>query len=108
MSSFRVHNEYSIRHNQFRTLVARYDLRQRKSEYLSWNWLDVPEATIIPDECWLHQDEHESNAFLQAMLDLAWSRGLKPANYKDENPQLEAVKYHLEDMRSLVFKKEKP
>ena len=42
---------------------------------------------------------------LQALLDEAWNQGMRPIGYKEIKNDLEAVKYHLEDMRTLVFKK---
>ena len=42
-------------------------------------------------------------AFLQAMLDVAWEAGLRPASFKDHTNELTAVRYHLEDMRKLAL-----
>lgn len=42
------------------------------------------------------------NGFLQAALDAAWERGLRPAGYADHKNELTAVRYHLEDMRKLA------
>lgn len=40
--------------------------------------------------------------FLQAALDAAWERGLRPTGFKDHTNELTAVRYHLEDMRTLA------
>lgn len=42
--------------------------------------------------------------FLQALVDAAWDFGVRPKNAQDTGNELKATKYHLEDMRSLVFK----
>lgn len=41
--------------------------------------------------------------FLQAALDAAWERGMRPTGFKDFSNELSAVRYHLEDMRKLAF-----
>lgn len=50
-----------------------------------------------------HYDTDEGQAFLQAILDLAWSHGLRPKSFEDHNNELKAVRYHLEDMRRLAM-----
>lgn len=42
--------------------------------------------------------------FLQAALEAAWDLGMRPRAYADHTSELKAVRYHLEDMRSLAFK----
>lgn len=48
------------------------------------------------------------NQFLQAALDCAWERGMRPKGYADtekvNTSELTAVRYHLEDMRNLALK----
>lgn len=102
-----VNSDFWIQSNGFKTSIYRADTRTRESEMLVWSWRPIVCGDGIPDDCLLNQDKYENEAFLQSMLDLAWSRGLKPAGYRDENPQLEATKYHLEDMRKLVFREAK-
>jgi hypothetical protein len=41
--------------------------------------------------------------FLQAALDCAWERGMRPTGFKDFTNEIAAVRYHLEDMRKLAF-----
>lgn len=53
---------------------------------------DLP-PTIAPD----------ATQFLQAVLDHAWSIGMRPVGFSDTPLQVAALKYHLEDMRKLVF-----
>lgn len=42
--------------------------------------------------------------FIQAIIDAAWDAGMRPANFKEHESELTATKYHLEDMRKIVFK----
>lgn len=48
--------------------------------------------------------------FLQSVIDAAWEDGMRPSAAKDATEELKAVRYHLEDMRSLAFSnsKDKP
>lgn len=43
--------------------------------------------------------------FLQAMVDAADELGIVPTRSKDRTDELKSVRYHLEDMRKLVFEK---
>lgn len=40
--------------------------------------------------------------FLQAALEQAWEIGLRPKGFADNSSELAAVRYHLEDMRTLA------
>lgn len=45
------------------------------------------------------------HGFLQAAMDAAWKEGLRPEGYTppaDPAPELAALRYHLEDMRTLA------
>jgi hypothetical protein len=44
--------------------------------------------------------------FLQAALEAAWDRGLRPTGFADFKNEIAAVRYHLEDMRKLAKVKE--
>jgi hypothetical protein len=41
--------------------------------------------------------------FLQDIVDQAWDMGIRPRFARETTPEVNAIKYHLEDMRSLVF-----
>lgn len=43
--------------------------------------------------------------FLQAALDVAWAAGMRPKGIAEAASELSAVRYHLEDMRTLALKK---
>lgn len=40
----------------------------------------------------------------RSLMDELWRAGLRPRGVKDPTSEVAAVKYHLEDMRRLVFK----
>lgn len=48
--------------------------------------------------------DSDVRAFLQAMSDAAWDIGIKPKQIEDHTSELAAVRYHLEDMRTLALK----
>lgn len=50
---------------------------------------------------------NEGEIFLQELVNQAWDLGIRPRYARETEPQVEAIKFHLEDMRSLVFKKGK-
>jgi hypothetical protein len=43
----------------------------------------------------------------QRLMDELWQAGVKPSQSIGSTGQVEAIKYHLEDMRKLVFKESK-
>ena len=67
------------------------------------------EGDLIPDEeiaiagmGWA--DDGEVHDFLRAIVDLAWSEGIKPTALEDQRNELKAVRDHLADMRSLAMR----
>jgi len=48
--------------------------------------------------------ENDIRGFLQAIVDLAWAEGIRPAAIEDQRNELKAVRDHLADMRTLAFK----
>lgn len=62
----------------------------------------TPPRPLAIDHCEDRQDNVRS--FLQGVLDAAWELGLRPVGYKDVESEAKATRYHLEDMRRLVFK----
>jgi hypothetical protein len=57
------------------------------------------EAYCLADQCW----EGDVRDFLQAAADAAWDAGIRPSQVKDMTSEVAAVRFHLEDMRKLVF-----
>lgn len=62
-----------------------------------------------PDEPTLSETRYDQadgiadvTGFLQAALDAAWEHGLRPKGFADHSNELTAVRYHLEDMRTLA------
>ena len=53
----------------------------------------------------------EDPSLIQAIVDAAWSIGIKPQGFSGDGSELKATHRHLEDMRSIAFHKvgaEKP
>ena len=62
----------------------------------------VKEGTLIPESDGVLGDfSDETDDFLRAIMDVAWSDGLRPTGFADHTNELKAVRYHLEDMRLL-------
>lgn len=53
-----------------------------------------------------HEDRQDNigdvQGFLQAIVDVAWENGIRPAGLADQSNELSAVRYHLEDMRKIA------
>ena len=63
----------------------------------------APEDEIaLPGSSW--SPEGDVRGFLQAMMDLAWSEGIRPVGAEDQRNELKAVRDHLADMRTLALK----
>jgi len=61
----------------------------------------IPRTHLMPtSEQVIPADQVES--FLQAAMDCGWELGLRPKGAKDMTNELTAVRYHLEDMRTLA------
>lgn len=60
---------------------------------------DMPEAVTCPSTCWL------SMADAQVLMDDLWHAGLRPTEGSGSAGALAATERHLEDMRTLVFKR---
>jgi len=46
-------------------------------------------------------------SLLRSMFELAWEFGYRPKDAQDRSDELKAVRYHLEDMRTLALKASK-
>lgn len=66
-------------------------------------------SSVAFEDAFLDDSKHYSGldvaSFLQAMSDAAWEIGIKPKQVESHTDELKAVRYHLEDMRTLVLKK---
>lgn len=65
----------------------------------------VPAGQIV-DEPTMREFGSEGSGdvtgYLQAAMDAAWEAGLRPKGLEDQRNELKAVRYHLEDMRTLA------
>lgn len=47
---------------------------------------------------------YRDKSFLQSLVDQAWDLGIRPRYARETTFEVNAIKYHLEDMRNLIFK----
>ena len=59
-------------------------------------------AFVAGEECLLLGRSADVTSFLQAMVDAAWEVGIRPRSDRNRDAEIEAVRYHLEDMRTLA------
>jgi len=75
-----------------------YDIKNRKRYRVSAVTLEEwPELVEVKP---LMSLEHVEAVELVTRL---WDAGIRPAHARDINPEVAAIKYHLEDMRKLCF-----
>lgn len=92
------------------------DAFSRKTEYVTGLTLDTADpASAEPVKPFLSEtrEDQQDNygdvtGFLQAMMDAGWKLGIRPSGHKDAQNETKALRGHLEDMRALVFNKDRP
>ncbi len=68
---------------------------------------EIQPVTVVKHEPHLQHGPHFltlSEDDMQAMFDQLWTLGFRPQDGTGNGGHIEALKYHLEDMRKLVFK----
>jgi len=63
------------------------------------------EPGVIAPEPTIRFGRSDGNDFLNGLCNALVEAGFKPDEIKSHNKETEAIKYHLEDMRKLVFDK---
>lgn len=109
---FRVHTEYSLSgdgysmaiiargHDESRAFVQPFEMKK----FEAYSHVPREEAFCLTDKF----GSASVKNFLQAMMDAAWEFGLRPTGIKDQKDELAAVRYHLEDMRTLALRDNGP
>lgn len=74
-------------------------------------WTPVERFSAYPPTLAETYEEERDNLgdvtnFLQVIVDAAWEAGIKPVQAKAGDGEIGAVRAHLDDMRSLVFRNE--
>jgi len=105
---YRFHTEYSIASYGFSMAVIAesHDASRAFLQPLVWKKFD-PNTAIPSDEVFAIKDDFGAETvknFLQAAMDAAWDIGLRPTQAQNQTDELKAVRYHLEDMRTLALK----
>jgi len=70
----------------------------QNNEMVEWDGLEVKEPTIK-----LRMNYREQEPVLRSLVDGLIEHGIKPTKKLPDNNELTAIKYHLEDMRKIVF-----
>lgn len=68
---------------------------------LAFKYIEHIEGSMLESSLRLKEQEG------QRLFDALWQAGYRPKVLGDQDKQVEAVKYHLEDMRRLVFESSK-
>lgn len=102
---YRVTSDFCMRRNAHELFISRHEADRRYAFEMmlpAWRTIDAGEA--YEPAMLLHP--HEFTALMQEFADEAWRLGIKPSNFKaaDSTALLDSTRYHLEDMRRLVFK----
>lgn len=63
----------------------------------------IPEGHFIPDESFIHIPKEDIMALVDSLMECLEMAGLRQ-NSQATMQELKATKFHLEDMRKLVFK----
>ncbi len=69
---------------------------------INMEWVEADASKDIPPTFVF--GSREGHEFLQELSNALVRAGFKPDELAASNKQVDAIKYHLEDMRSLVFK----
>lgn len=65
-----------------------------------------PDKTAFLSDGFPFPRSADVKGFLQAMTDAAWEIGIRPKQLDHYSGELVAVRYHLEDLRRIVFNKD--
>lgn len=102
------HLKIFARHEVFKESIElaifreRHEIGVKKRDIARIEWTELTEARLndsVFPTITLDLDQ------AQRLMDSLWECGLRPIGGKGSAGQLEATKYHLEDMRQLVFEK---
>lgn len=104
MTHYSTDVRYDVMKDAQEVFVSAFNPRTHERNVLLWTWKTQRPGEGLPPECLMLLYRDETREFFQAFLDKAWGMGLRPAHY-DEPREAEAIKAHLQDMRTLVFKK---
>ncbi len=100
--TYKVHTRYEAMSDSTEIVVVRRDSLDKRSVMLPPRFDVLPAtAAINESQRWALEDS-DARDFMQAMLGAAWEMGLRPAGFEDHTNELTAVRYHLEDMRTLA------
>ena len=83
-----------------------YDNRRYVAKPMQLEFEEYKEGTEVPPSLSISRIFGRSTNFLQSLSDALAKCGYEPKTVEENRGELKATKYHLEDMRTLVLKKE--
>jgi len=69
---------------------------------LEFKSIDTVPGQLLQEVPVLELEKEDAEDFMRAFANAAWKMGIKPTEFKEDNSELKAVKYHLEDMREMM------
>src|ERR1051326_3669931 len=103
---FRVHTEYSIMNDGYALAILQEREDGSRAFVQPFTLRTYEPGDAVPhNEAFAITDTFGGanvRALLQAMSDAAWELGIKPKQVEGHASELKAVRYHLEDMRTLA------
>ncbi len=96
-------HRYDVAVDEFQVFIRLVDHSGQKWAVDPFTFTKLPaSAPLLPSVGPPPEQGVNVNGFLQAALDVAWEIGLRPQGFADPANELTAVRYHLEDMRTLA------
>ena len=95
--------EYRIDRDEMELYLFYRDIISNKRKYLKFSFHEIEGHSPI-DPVMTNDENVNTAQIYQEMMNALWNGGMRPAGFKDSQNETAAIKYHLEDMRKLVFK----
>lgn len=107
--SWKIYPEYDLRTQTYEIYISNYDRNLSPGKLFRIKIEEIensPYISITTTDPAFKLYKEDAHDLLRAFINAAWEMGIKPTAYHLDNKELEATKYHLEDMRTLTLKKE--
>ncbi len=100
---WRVHVEKEWLSHSMKIWLARSSMDGSSTDFMITPTMQsIKEGLVAPAEPTLKLSREEGHDFLQACANAAWEQGIQPVQLHDSRKELEAVRFHLDDMRLLA------
>ncbi len=105
---FRIFYEYGYDSNSMFILRTSIKLNGVDSEsfyqVLEPKWREIPKGEPLGEPTFRFSSSSDDRGSLQSLFNQLWNIGLRPKDGTGNSGHVESIRYHLEDMRKLVFK----